>query len=172
MLNLLRPRRASVSLCDGLRRREFLQIGSLALGGLTLNQLLAAEAQSGGKSKHKSVIMIYLVGGPPHQDMWDLKPDAPSEIAGPMRPTATNVPGIEICDLFPQLAQRTDRFTLIRSIADSQADHDAYQCYTGRRPGKTAPGGGWPQFGSVVGRLQGPIDRSVPPFASVCYTCT
>jgi hypothetical protein len=65
---------------------------------------LAAEAQAGQRTRHKSVIMVYLVGGPPHQDMWDLKPDAPSEVAGPMRPTKTNVPGIEICDLFPQLA--------------------------------------------------------------------
>src|SRR5258708_11058135 len=104
--------------------------------------------------------------------MWDLKPNPPSEIAGRMRPTATNVPGIEICDLFSQLAQRPDRFTLIRSIADSQADHDAYQCYTGRRPGKSAAGGGWRPFGSIVGKLQGPVAPSVPPFASLCFTRT
>ena len=103
--------------CDGVSRRSFLRIGALGLGGLALPQLLRAEAQSGIKRSHKAVIMIYLVGGPPHQDMWDLKPEAPSEIAGPMRPTATNVPGIEICDLFPQLARRTHRFTLIRSCA-------------------------------------------------------
>jgi hypothetical protein len=172
MLKILHPARSAAALCDGIRRRDFLQIGGLALGGLTLRDLLAAEAQAGTKNVHKAVIMIYLVGGPPHQDMWDLKPDAPSEIAGPMRPAATNVPGIEICDLFPQLAQRADRFSLIRSIADSQADHDASQCYTGRRPGKNAPGGGWPQFGSIVSKLQGPVDRAVPPFASLCYTCT
>ena len=65
--------------------------------------------------------MIYLVGGPPHQDMWDLKPDAPAEIAGPMRPIATNVPGIEICELFPQLAQRMDKLVPIRSIVDAQS---------------------------------------------------
>src|SRR5579872_1194843 len=150
MLKIVHPAAAAEALCNGVRRRDFLRIGSLALGGLTLRQLLAAEAQSGTANSHKAVIMIYLVGGPPHQDMWDLKPNAPSEIAGPMRPTATNVPGIEVCDLLPQLAQRTDRFTLIRSIADSQADHDAHQCFTGRRPGKAGPGGGWPQFGSIV----------------------
>ena len=172
MLKILHPATSSEKLCNGVRRRDFLRIGSLALGGLSLRELLAAETQAGTKSSHKAVIMIYLVGGPPHQDMWDLKPNAPSEIAGPMRPTATNVPGIEICDLFPQLAQRADRYTLIRSIADSQADHDAYQCYTGRRPGKTAPGGGWPQFGSIVAKVQGPVDRSVPAFGSLCYTCT
>jgi hypothetical protein len=162
----------TIASAGGLRRRDFLRMGSLAFGGLSLRELLAAEAQAGITKSHKAVIMVYLVGGPPHQDMWDLKPDAPSEIAGPMRPGATNVSGIEICDLLPQLAQRTDRFTLIRSIADSQADHDAYQCYTGRRPGKSAPGGGWPQFGSAVSRLLGPVDRSVPAFGSLCYTCT
>lgn len=155
-----------------ISRRELLQIGSLALGGLTLPQLLAAEAQSRVRQTHKSVIMIYLVGGPPHQDMWDLKPEAPAEIAGPMRPTHTNVPGIEICDLFPKLAQRADRLAIIRSIVDSQADHDAYQCFTGFRPGPQVPAGGWPQFGSVVSELLGPTDRAVPPFASLCYTCT
>lgn len=172
MLKIVHPAAAAEALCNGVRRRDFLRIGSLALGGLSLRQLLAAEAQAGTTNSHKAVIMIYLVGGPPHQDMWDLKPNAPAEIAGPMRATATNVPGIEICDLFPQLAQRADRFTLIRSIADSQADHDAYQCFTGQRPSKNVPGGGWPQFGSVVSRVLGPLDRSVPPFASVCYTCT
>jgi hypothetical protein len=172
MLSLLHRGTPGERFCNGLRRRDFLRMGSLALGGLTLRDLLAAEAQAGTKNSHKAVIMVYLVGGPPHQDLWDLKPNAPAEVAGPMRPTATKVPGIEICDLLPQLAQRADRFTLIRSIADSQADHDAYQCYTGRRPGKTAPGGGWPQFGSAVARVLGPVDRSVPPFGSLCYTCT
>src|SRR5262245_42169701 len=82
MLSLLHsPRRVS-RLCNGLRRREFLQIGALGMGGITLSQLLAAESQAGQRASHKSVIMVYLVGGPPHQDMWDLKPDAPSEIAG------------------------------------------------------------------------------------------
>lgn len=156
----------------GVNRRTFLQVGSLALGGLSLRELLAAETASGRSSPHKAVIMIYLVGGPPHQDLWDLKPDAPAEIAGPMRPIATNVPGIELCELLPQLARRADRLSIVRSIADSQADHDAYQCFTGRRPGPTAPAGGWPQFGSVVSRVQGPTTPSVPAFASLCYTCT
>ena len=172
MLRLLHSDRASASLCDGVSRRDFLKIGGLALGGCSLRDLLAAEAQAGIKNSHKAVIMIYLVGGPPHQDMWDLKPTAPTEIAGPMRPTATNVPGIEICDLFPQLAQRADRFALIRSIVDSQADHSAFQCFTGQKQTRNMPGGGWPQFGSAVGKVLGPLDRAVPPFASLCYTCS
>lgn len=171
MLRLLHPSRASSGLCNGLKRREFLQIGALGMGGITLSQLLGAEALAGTRS-HKSVIMIYLVGGPPHQDMWDLKPDAPSEVAGPMRPTKTNVGGMEICELFPQLAQRADRLAIIRSLVDAQADHDAYQCFTGRRRGPTAPAGDWPQFASAVAKLQGPVNPAVPPYASVCYTCT
>lgn len=172
MLGLLHAAHAQPRLCNGVSRREFLRIGALGLGGITLSQLLAAESQAGTRQQHKSVIMIYLVGGPPHQDLWDLKPDAPSEIAGPMRPTKTNVSGIEICDLLPQLAQRMDRLAIIRSIVDSQADHDAYQCYTGRRPGPTVPAGGWPQFGSAVAKIQGPVDPAIPPFASACYTTT
>ncbi len=172
MLRLLHSPRSAASLCNGTTRREFLRIGGLAMGGLSLRDLLAAEAQSGVRKTHKAVIMIYLVGGPPHQDMWDLKPDAPADIAGPMRPTHTNVSGVEICDLFPQLAQRADRLAIIRSIVDSQADHDAHQCFTGHPPRGGVPAGGWPQFGSMVAQVQGPVDRSVPPFASLCYTCT
>jgi hypothetical protein len=171
MLQLLHPSRTVSPLCNGATRRDFLQIGALGLGGITLSQLLAAEEKS-GKRTHKSVIMVYLVGGPPHQDMWDLKPDAPSEVAGPMRPMKTNVAGIEICDLFPQLAQRTDRLAIIRSLVDAQADHDAYQCYTGRKRGPNVPAGDWPQFASAVAKVLGPVDPAVPPYASLCYTTT
>ena len=89
--------------CDGVSRRDILRIGTLAAlgtGGWALPELLRAEAQTGRKNP-KSVIMIYLVGGPPHQDMFDLKPDAPKEVAGPWRPIATTVPGFEICEAFP-----------------------------------------------------------------------
>jgi len=172
MLRIDIPQGSNRRLCNGVDRREFLRIGGLALGGFSLRDLLAAEAAAGTKSSHKSVIMVYLVGGPPHQDLWDMKPDAPVEVAGPMRPTATNVPGIELCDLLPQLAQRADRLAIVRSIVDSQADHDAHQCYTGRRPGRGAPAGGWPQFGSSVAKVLGPTEPSIPAFASLCYTCT
>src|SRR5262245_54232474 len=101
MLRLRYSSTSASALCDGIPRRDFLRIGALGLGGLALTDLLAAETRAGITGSHKAVIMIYLVGGPPHQDMWDLKPDAPLEVAGPMRPTHTNVPGIEICDLLP-----------------------------------------------------------------------
>src|SRR5947209_4155273 len=89
--------------CDGMSRRVMLKIGSLALGGLALPDLLRAEASSGRGKSQKSVIMIFLSGGPPHQDMVDLKPDAPAEIRGEFQPIATRVPGMEFCELLPLL---------------------------------------------------------------------
>jgi Protein of unknown function (DUF1501) len=153
-------------------RRGFLQIGGFGLGGLCLPQLLRAESKAGISSSQKSVILIYLVGGPPHQDMFDLKPDAPKEIAGPWKPIVTNVTGIQICEAFPRIAKMMDKFTIIRSLVGNQADHDAIQVFNGRHVRTAKPSGGWPQFGSVVSKLQGPADRAVPPYISLCYTCT
>jgi hypothetical protein len=155
-----------------LSRRSFLNIGSLGVAGLTLPGLLKAEASAGMQSSHKSVILIYLVGGPPHQDMFDLKPQAPKEIAGPWRPIATNVTGIQICEAFPHLARIMDKLVVVRSLVGNQADHDAIQVFNGHHPRKLTPSGGWPQFGSVVAKMQGPVDHAVPPFISLCYTCT
>ena len=94
----------TASFCNRSSRRDFLRIGGLALGGLTLPQLLRAEAAA-GKRSHKAVIMVYLPGGPPHQDTYDLKPDAPSEVRGEFSPIDTNVPGIHICELLPKLSR-------------------------------------------------------------------
>lgn len=158
--------------CTGLSRRNFLRIGALGAAGLTLPQLLAAEAAAGVSGSHKSVILVYLVGGPPHQDLFDLKPDAPAEIAGPMRPIQTNVSGVEICELLPMMARMMDKFTVIRSLSNAQADHDAVQCYSGFTRQGRAPAGGWPQVGSAVARLQGGTSPATPPFISLCYECT
>ena len=87
--------------CDGISRRNFLKIGALGLGGLALPQLLQAEKQAGIGKSHKAIIMIYLPGGPPHQDMFDLKLEAPSEIRGEFKPIKTNIPGIQICNICP-----------------------------------------------------------------------
>src|SRR5437764_2581561 len=103
-----------------LSRRSFLEIGALGLGGLALPSLLRAEAAAGVRSSTKSVILIYLVGGPPHQDMFDLKPDAPREFAGPWRPIATAVPGIAICEALPRLARIMDRLVVVRSLVGNQ----------------------------------------------------
>jgi uncharacterized protein (DUF1501 family) len=162
--------------CDGISRRNFLRIGGLGWGGLTLAQLLALESRSAAntnRSRPKSVILIYLVGGPPHQDLFDLKPFAPREIAGPWKPIATSVPGVEICELLPRMAAMMDRFIPIRSLVGAQGEHDATQCYTGRPPrGPGVPAGGSPQFGSVASKILGPVDLATPPFVSLCYTCT
>jgi len=155
-----------------LSRRSFLRIGALGLGGLTLPGLLRAEAAAGVRSSHKSLILIYLVGGPPHQDMFDLKPGAPKEVAGPWKPAATNVTGVQICEALPRLARIMDRLVVVRSLVGNQADHDAIQVYNGHHPRKPTPSCGWPQLGSAVAKLQGPVDPSVPPFVSLCYTCT
>jgi hypothetical protein len=155
-----------------LSRREFLRIGALGIGGLNLPDLLRAEAAAGVRSSHKSVILIYLVGGPPHQDLFDLKPAAPAEIAGPWKPAPTNVTGVQICEALPRLARVMDKLVVVRSLVGNQADHDAVQVFNGHNPGKPGPAGGWPQFGSAVAKLQGPVDPSVPPFVSLCYPCT
>ncbi len=160
------------SFCDGLSRRNFLKIGALGLGGLSLPSLLQAESKAGIRNSNKSVVMIYLVGGPPHQDLVDLKPMAPKEIAGPWRPTHTNVPGIEICEALPRLAQMSDKLAIVRSLVGNQADHDAIQVFTGFHPRKPKPSGGWPQFGSAVAKVAGAANPATPPYVSLCYTCT
>ncbi len=135
MLTILGKPNPTRAFCDGISRRNFLKIGSLGMG-LSLPQLLAAEAQAGIRNSNKSIILIYLVGGPPHQDMFDLKPNAPKEIAGEFLPIKTNVPGIEICEHMPRLAGMMNRLAVIRSISDSQPEHNAYQCFTGRNQQK------------------------------------
>src|SRR5688572_10506178 len=152
MLTILGRQDKRSGFCDHLSRRGFLQVGGAAMGGLSLAQILALEAQAGTGSSHKAIINIYLPGGPSHLDMWDLKPDAPVEIRGEFRSIATNVPGIEICELFPRMAKMMDKFVLIRSIADSDGGHDGYQCMTGHKRGERQPGGGWPSAGAWVSR--------------------
>jgi hypothetical protein len=163
MLTILGPRQR---FCDRINRRSFLQIGGLALGGLSLPQILQAEAQAGITGSHKAVIMIFLSGGPPHQDMVDLKPDAPVEVRGEFKPIRTNVPGIHICEHLPRLAAMTDRLAIVRSLVGSEGHHAAFQCMTGRTH-QRQPAGGWPSLGSSVSKLQGPTNPSVPPFVGL-----
>ena len=153
-----------------LSRRHFLKIGGMAAGGLSLPQLLAAEDAQKVGSSHKAVINIFLPGGPPHLDMFDMKPDAPREIRGEFSPIKSNVPGMEFCELFPKLAKCADKFAIIRSLADSDGRHDPYQCMTGRRKRDTTPvpPGGWPNFGAWVSKLQG-SDPAVPANVAMMY---
>src|SRR5258708_35287675 len=149
--------------CDGLSRRNFLKIGGLAMGGLALPQILQAESQLGIRQSHKAVIMIFLPGGPSHQDMFDLKMDALSELRGEFKPISTSVPGIQVCEHLPQVAKLMDKMVLIRSIIGATGDHYAHQCLTGRTH-QNQPPGGWPCLGSVLSKLEGPINKVIPPF--------
>src|SRR6266436_7746935 len=166
MLTIYGPKPNNSGFCDGVSRRSFLKIGALGLGGLTLPQLLQAESATGVKMGHKAVIMIFLPGGPSHQDMFDLKMDAPSEIRGEFRPISTKVPGIQICEHLPKLAKCMDKLILIRSMVGALDDHNAFQCLTGRIA-RNPPPGGWPCLGSVLSKLYGPVDKAIPPFVGL-----
>ena len=155
--------------CDGMSRRDFLHIGGMGLGGLSLPQLLRAESSAGSGRSHKSVINIFLPGGPPHQDMWDLKPDAPSKIRGEFSPIRTNVSGIEICELFPKIAGMMDKFVPIRSIVGARGPHYAEQCMTGYPGRNEEPAGGRPTMGAWLSHLKGPVSPGIPANLSMFY---
>jgi len=159
--------RSSWRACDGITRRDFLKIGGLALGGPSLAQMLAAEARAGSGISHKAVIMIFLAGGPPHQDFLDLKPGAPAEIRGEFRPIATNVPGIEICEHLPHLATVMDKLAILRTVVGARGEHAAVQCVTGYPAEESKQQGGRPSLGAVLSKLQGPVDSTVPPFVGL-----
>lgn len=165
MLTIRGPRQGGF--CDGVTRRDFLRIGGLALGGLTLPQILRAEARAGKGSSHKAVIMVQLAGGPPHQDMFDLKPDAPEEIRGEFKPIPTNVAGLDICEHMPLLAQMMDQFVVIRSMVGARGEHALIQCTTGYSQQESTQGGGRPSIGSILSALEGPVRSDVPPFVGL-----
>ena len=151
--------------CDGINRRSFMKIGGFAFGSaatLSLSDVLRAESLIGKKSVQKSVINIFLAGGAPHQDMWDIKVDAPREIRGEFDPIATNVPGIEIGECFPKIAAMMDKFIPIRTVVGNEGGHDAFQCYTGWPRRSIQSVGGRPAIGCVLGKLLGPTDPGVP----------
>ena len=168
---LVIPGRTLGTHCDGRSRRHFLKIGGLALGGLSLPQLLYAEQSSpatrGRSLGHKAVIMIYLSGGPSHQDMYDLKRDAPIEIRGSFQPIATNVPGIEICEHMPRLATMMDKVAIIRSLYGCPDQHASDLCLSGYPIGARGRQDNHPSLGSAVSKLYGPVDPSVPPFVGL-----
>ncbi|MDG2126560.1 MAG: DUF1501 domain-containing protein, partial [Fuerstiella sp.] len=171
MLSVQGPSAFQRQLCSGVSRRDALRVGGLGAAGLSLPQLLRAEASSAAATskRHKSVIMIYLCGGPPHQDMYDIKTAAPTEIRGEFQPVSTSVPSIEICELLPGIAKNMDKFVPIRSMVGAKDAHYSYQCMTGYHE-QNAAAGGWPHFGSVVSHFEGPVTPGTPPFVSLCYT--
>jgi hypothetical protein len=138
------------------------------MGGISLPQLLAAESHAGIKRSHKAIINVFLPGGPPHQDMWDIKLDAPSEIRGEFQAIKTNVSGIEIGDQFPMIAGMMDKFVPIRSIVGARGSHYAHEAMTGQGE-NNAPAGGWPSMGAWVSHLQGPVNPTIPPHLSMMY---
>lgn len=144
-----------VSFCDGSTRRDFLHAGALSLLGLGLAQWQACKAAGQTGDRDVNCIMLFLVGGPSHIDTWDPKPDAPAEVRGPFRPASTNVPGMQISDIFPKMARHADKYSLIRSVYHTAtAVHDTghQMMQTGRL---FAGGIEHPHIGSVLGYVKG-----------------
>lgn len=155
----------ATKLCDGITRRESLRIGGLAFGGLTLADLLRGRAQAGTESaRQKSVIMIWLRGGPSHIDSYDMKPHAPIEVRGEFEPISTNVPGIQICEHTPLQAQIMDKLAIVRGIKSNDlGDHTPHYIITG-----SGDRGKRPAFGSIVSHLR-PRSDGMPPYVSLMY---
>lgn len=152
--------------CDGVKRRDFLKVGALSGFGLSLtNYLQMAQAGQVSKGKATSAIYIRLGGGPTHMDTFDLKPEAPAEYRGDLKPIKTNVPGIEISEKLPLLAKCADKYTILRGVSHTLAAHELGTKYTltGNRP---LPSLEYPAIGSVVSKeLQAPSD--MPPYVAI-----
>jgi len=149
--------------CGGVTRRDFLHAGTVGLLGLTLSDLFKLKAYGAvNGDKDVNVILLFLVGAPSQLDTWDMKPNAPAEVRGPYKPIGTNVPGIQICEVFPRMAKHADKFALLRSVhyagvAAHDAGHQVMQ------PGRLFQAGfEYPHVGSILGYLKGP-KGDVPP---------
>jgi hypothetical protein len=152
--------------CDGLSRRDFLKVGALGVGGLTLADLLRLRASGSTRaaSRGKAVIMVYLNGGPSHIDLYDLKPDAPVEYRGEFRPIRTNVPGFDICEHLPLQARIADKLALVRTVQFVEPmQHELEEVYSGFPKAAQRP-----SFGSVISRFRGG-DRTLPSYVSLDY---
>jgi hypothetical protein len=149
-------------------RREFLRAGALPLVSLGLPRLLASQPTT--KPRAKACIVLFMWGGPAHQDTWDMKPDAPAEYRGDFRPIRTSVPGLQICEHLPRLARHADKLALLRAMTHDDVNHTTSTSFllTGRgldRPGQPLHED-WPSYGAVLSRLgrgKGPL----PPFVSM-----
>src|SRR5262245_42450985 len=155
-------------------RREVLRAGALPLVGLGLPELLAAREAAGENKPHgkaKSCIVLFMWGGPAHQDTWDLKPDAPAEYRGDFKSIPTTVPGYRVCEHLPMLAQRTNKLAILRSVTHTDVNHITapHWMLTGRpspRPEGAPRNEDWPNYGAVLaklGRGKGPL----PPYVSM-----
>lgn len=153
-------------------RRSFLQVGSLGIGGLTLPSLLRHQAQAaeaGHPLKKKSVILVWLAGGPSHLDMYDLKPNAPAEIRGEFRPIPTNVSGIEISEHLPRQAAMMDKLAIVRSAFHTNGGHGmgSQWMMTGYQPTLEVNDNIYPSIGSIVARTIGANDPAVPAYVNL-----
>jgi hypothetical protein len=148
----------------GLTRRDLLCAGGLAFAGLTLADVLRLRAEAGRPStRPKSVILIWLRGGPSHIDSYDMKPDAPAEIRGEFQPIATNVPGVQLCEYLPRHASIMDKLAIVRGIRSNDlGDHTPHYIITGF-PDR----GRRPAFGSIVSYLQ--PSPGMPRYVSLMY---
>src|SRR5438309_10762804 len=136
-------------------RRSFLQVGALALGGLTLPNYLRLRAAQPNAPRKKSVILIWQAGGPSHIDMYDLKPNAPAEVRGEFKPISTNVPGIQIGEHLPLQARVFDKLAVVRSAYHTNAGHGmgSQWMLTGYQPTIEAHDNTHPSCGSVVAKM-------------------
>lgn len=165
MLNLLGR---SSRYCDGVNRRTFLKIGGLAMGGLSLPQILQAEATQGRRS-NKSVIMVYLSGGLSHHDTFDLKPNAPAEIRGEFSPIATDVNGLQISEYLPRMARMMSKVSIVRSIVGLGDEHTSYQTISGFPMSQTQREGK-PNVCSVMSRVLGTRSDTLPAYVDLFPT--
>ena len=153
--------------CDGLTRRNFMNIGAIGLSTFSLANILRAEAQHEIGSSQKAIINIHLDGGPPQMDTIDLKPDAPMEIRGEFRPISTRIPGFHVCELMPRLASIADRFAFVRSLVGADGKHDAFQCMSGFKTKNLQSLGGRPAMGCVLTKLLGAPSDATPTFVDL-----
>jgi uncharacterized protein (DUF1501 family) len=160
--------------CDGISRRSFLQLGSLGLGGLTLADLLCSRAQAGEAAKSSSgdnaVILIWLEGGPSHMDTYDLKPLSPAEYRGMFTPIATNLPGVQVTELFPEQSKVMDKLTIIRSICHRSGDHISgpHHMLTGYHGSSVRqPAPMYPSVGSITAKLRGANKPNIPAYVAI-----
>ena len=152
--------------CDGIKRRDFIKVGALGLGGLSLGSYLRmAQAGEVKPAKGKSAILIYMQGGPSHQDIFDLKPKAPAEFRGEFNPIKTNVAGVEICEHLPKLAKCADKYTILRGVSHTIAAHDLGTRYmnTGTRP---IPSLEYPGYAAVTSK-ELPVGPGLPAAVSI-----
>ncbi|MGY8733386.1 MAG: DUF1501 domain-containing protein [Pirellulales bacterium] len=155
--------------CDGVRRRDFLQIGATGIAGVNLAGYLSmAQADELAVSQGKNAIFVNLPGGPSHMDTFDLKPDAPAEFRGTFNPIKTNVAGIEISEHLPKLAQCADKYVVLRGVSHTLAAHRLGSEYvnTGNRPIASLE---YPGYGAVVTKelTQSTKTENMPPFVAI-----